>query len=82
MKVKELVSILNTVNQDAIVILDSQCTEELKSSELRSVNTNVMWDRKISEWGFKELTNELKKINYPDKYLCKNGEDAIVLVPM
>jgi hypothetical protein len=78
MKVRELIKLLRTLNQDAVVVLS---TDEEGNGFGPLEDYSVMkYDPETRECGFAELTPELKKVGYSEEDLG-TGVDAIVLWP-
>jgi hypothetical protein len=79
MKVKELVELLQTFDPNAEVILQRD-PEGNSHSPLHGSEGNGAWDEKNREYGYAELTFELRKQGYSQED-CVKGVPAIVLWP-
>ena len=77
MTVKELIALLQTCDQDRIVVI-SRDSEGNGYSELYCVESAMFCDGEI---GLEDLTAELEKLGYGEEDVMEEGKRAVVLYP-
>jgi len=82
MKVKELIKILEALDQEAIVIISSDGEGNSKSPFSEACYCAYKAENAWSgETGLLELTEELKAEGYTEEDVLENAEPAVVLYP-
>ena len=79
MTVEELIAELSRLDPQALVILQRD-SEGNGYSPLHGAEGNGAWDKKNREYGYADLTLELRKEGYSQED-CVEGVPAVVLYP-